>query len=248
MMKVVAFVPIRLNSKRIAGKNLKKLGNKPLMTYIFENLLKVAKIDEVYAYCSTESIRPYLPDGVKFLTRSETLDRDETLGAEIYDAFTKEVYADVYILAHTTSPFIKHTTIADALNHVIDRGYDSAFSVEKIQTFSWYERRPLNYNLKSIPRTQDIQPVFIETSGFYIFKHDVWCIKKRRIGDKPYMQIVDKIEGIDIDYPEDFNIASLLYPPPGGYYDVTVIISIRSILIIWLLVMLVQKREVMRNK
>jgi hypothetical protein len=53
-----------------------------------------------------------------------------------------------------------------------------------------------------------------------MFKHDVWCVKKQRIGDNPYMQIVDKIEGIDIDYPEDFEVAQRIMgiiplPPPG---------------------------------
>jgi CMP-N-acetylneuraminic acid synthetase len=209
-MKIVAFVPIRLNSKRIIAKNLKELGNKPLMSYILENLIKVPGIDDVYAYCSSERIRPYLPEGVKFLKRSETLDMDETLGAEIYDAFTKEIYADVYILAHTTSPFIKHTALANALNQILEYGHDSAFSAERIQTFAWYEEKPLKYDLKLIPRTQDIQPLFIETSAFYMFKHDVWCVKKQRIGDNPYMQIVDKIEGIDLASPEDFDIAQVI--------------------------------------
>ena len=102
-MKVVAFVPIRLNSKRVVGKNLKPLGGKPLMWYILETLARVKNIDEVYVYCSSEEIIPYLPEGIKYLKRSEWLDRDETLGEEIYDAFTKEVDADVYMLAHTTS-------------------------------------------------------------------------------------------------------------------------------------------------
>ena len=40
-MKTVAFVPIRLNSKRVVGKNLKMLGDKPLMCYILDTLMKV---------------------------------------------------------------------------------------------------------------------------------------------------------------------------------------------------------------
>jgi CMP-N-acetylneuraminic acid synthetase len=206
-MKVVAFVPIRLNSKRVIGKNLKNLGNKPLMAYILETLIKISKIDEIYVYCSSEEVIPFLPDGVEFLKRNEYLDRDETLGCEIYDAFTKEIYADVYILAHTTSPFVNHTTIENSLNKILEDNYDSAFSAEKIQTFTWYDGKPLNYSLNFIPRTQDIKPVFVETSSFYMFKHDVWCVGKQRIGHNPYIQIVDKIEGIDIDYPEDFDFA-----------------------------------------
>lgn len=206
-MKVVAFVPIRLNSKRVVGKNLKMLGNRPLLQYILETLRNTASIDEVYVYCSQEEIIPLLPQGVKFLKRDESLDRDETLGQEIYDAFTKEVDADVYILAHTTSPFIKAETIDNAVRQVTEGTHDSAFSAQKVQTFSWYKGHPLNYDLKEIPRTQTIEPVYFETSAFYIFRKEIWTVEHQRIGQNPYMAIVDPIEGIDIDNPEDFEFA-----------------------------------------
>lgn len=206
-MKTVAFVPIRLNSKRVVGKNLKMLGGKPLMCYILDTLANIKKIDEVYVYCSQESIKEYLPEGVKFLKRPEYLDRDETLGKEIYDEFTKTIDADIYILAHTTSPFMKQETVENALDKIVNDGYDSAFSCEKIQTFTWYDGKPLNYDLKEIPRTQTIEPVYVETSAFFMFKRDIWKVHKQRIGFKPYMAQVDKIEGVDIDWPEDFDFA-----------------------------------------
>lgn len=206
-MKTVAFVPIRLNSKRVAGKNLKMLGDKPLLLYILDTLVQVKRIDEVYVYCSREEIINYLPDGVKFLKRPEFLDRDETLGKEIYEEFTKTVDADVYILAHTTSPFMKIQTVENALSKILDEDYDSAFSAEKIQTFVWYKGKTLNYDLKDIPRTQTIDPIFVETSAFFMFKRDIWKVHKQRIGFKPYIAEVDKIEGVDIDWPEDFAFA-----------------------------------------
>lgn len=206
-MKTVAFVPIRLNSKRVVGKNLKMLGGKPLMCYILDTLANIKKIDEVYVYCSQESIKEYLPEGVKFLKRPEYLDRDETLGKEIYEEFTKTIDADIYILAHTTSPFMKQETVENALDKIVNDGYDSAFSCEKIQTFTWYNGKPLNYDLKEIPRTQTIEPVYVETSAFFMFKRDIWKVHKQRIGFKPYMAQVDKTEGVDIDWPEDFDFA-----------------------------------------
>lgn len=206
-MKTVAFVPIRLNSKRVIGKNLKILGDKPLLCYILETLSMVKDVDEVYVYCSSEDVIPYLPQNVQFLKRPEFLDRDETLGKEIYDEFTKTIDADVYILAHTTSPFMKVETFENALSKILNEDYDSAFSAEKIQTFTWYNSKPLNYNLKEIPRTQTIEPVYVETSAFYMFKRDVWKVHKQRIGFHPYVALVDKIEGVDIDWPEDFNFA-----------------------------------------
>ena len=70
-MKTVAFVPIRLNSQRVAGKNLRLLGGEPLMCHILRTLTRTEGIDEVWVYCSDESIRPLLPEGVRFRRRSE---------------------------------------------------------------------------------------------------------------------------------------------------------------------------------
>ena len=209
-MKTVAFVPLRLNSQRVAGKNLRLLGGEPLMCHILRTLAGIGEIDEVYAYCSDERICEYLPQDVRFLRRSPDLDRDTTLGREIYDSFTADVEADLYVLAHATSPFIRAETVADALRHVRSGEYDSAFSAEKIQTFAWFEGRPLNYALDDIPRTQTIEPVYIETSAFFIFPRTLWCGRGRRIGEKPYMAVVDRIEGLDSDYPEDFAMAEII--------------------------------------
>jgi CMP-N-acetylneuraminic acid synthetase len=209
-MKTVAFVPIRLNSKRVLGKNLKKLNGRPLLEYVFESLLKVEGIDEIYAFCSQESIKDFLPSGIRFLKRDESLDKDTTLGIEIYDSFYKLIAADVYILAHTTAPFLKPETIFRGLSNVKSGSYDSAFTVEKRQTFTWYQGVPLNYSLSHIPRTQDLAPIYLETSAFFIFRNDVWGMKKQRIGANPFMCEVDKIEGIDIDNPEDFEFAEMI--------------------------------------
>lgn len=209
-MKKVAFVPIRLNSQRVENKNLRMLGDRPMMTYMLESLTKVGNIDEVYVYCSNPSIKELLPDGVKFLRRSESLDQNTTLGREIYDAFTQEVEADLYILAHATSPFIRPTTIEQAVAEVESGEYDSAFSAERIQTFTWWQGEPLNYSLQNVPRTQDLEPIFVETSAFFIFGRDLWLNEHRRIGDRPYIAVTDRIESTDIDNPDDFLLAEAI--------------------------------------
>ncbi len=209
-MKTVAFVPIRLNSRRVEGKNLRLLGGRPLMTYILDTLRDCERIDETYVYCSDPDIARHLPDGVKFLRRDPALDSDSTLGEEIYDAFTREVDADIYVLAHATSPFIRRATVDDAVARVGCGEYDSAFSAERIQTFAWYEGRTLNYSPERVPRTQDLEPVFVETSAFFVFRREVWRDMRRRIGLRPYMAVTDRIESMDIDYPDDFRLAEAI--------------------------------------
>lgn len=209
-MKTVAFVPIRLNSQRVAGKNLRLLGGRPLMAYILEALRNAERIDEVYVYCSNPEIACHLPEGVRFLRRSEALDSDSTLGADIYDAFTREVDADIYVLAHATSPFIRSATIDNAIACVESGRYDSAFSAECLRTFAWYEGHTLNYSPERVPRTQDLEPVYVETSAFFVFRREVWRDTHRRIGSRPYMAVTDRIESMDIDYPDDFTLAEAI--------------------------------------
>lgn len=210
MKKIVAFVPIKMNSQRLANKNILPLNNYPLCYHLIKSLCQVKSIDRVYVYCSSEKIKDYIPQEAFFLKRSEALDGEFTRGEEIYSAFVNEIDADIYVLAHVTSPFLHSSTIAKAVEKVASGENDSAFTAKEIKTFCWYNGKPLNYSLTEIPRTQDIEAVYQETSGFYIFKKEIWEQHHRRIGFSPYMCVVDDFEGVDIDTEDDYKLAQLL--------------------------------------
>jgi CMP-N-acetylneuraminic acid synthetase len=54
-------------------------------------------------------------------------------------------------------------------------------------------------------------PFFVETAVLYIFKRDIIQSLKTRVGEKPSLREISKIESIDINYPEDFEIADAVY-------------------------------------
>lgn len=208
--KVVCFVPIKLESKRIERKNLKRLNGKPLYNYVLETLSSVKNIDKTYVFCSDEKFSNNLPDNVEFLKRDKILDNDDTLGKDIYDAFTSEIDADVYVLAHTTAPFLKPTSIEISVDKVLNGNYDSSLSVYQNKTFAWYKNKPINYSTNLVPKTQDLEPIYTETSGFYVFTKKLWISEKKRVGKNPYKFLVNNIEAIDIDDENDFNLAEII--------------------------------------
>lgn len=211
-MKVIAIVPMKLNNRRLPQKNIKSFTNgKPLCYYILSTLLAVEEIDEVYVYCSNPDIQKFIPKGVKYLCRSESLDQDTTSMTEVLTCFTKEILADIYVMTHTTAPFITKESIKKGLNAVKSGEFDSAFAAKKLQDFLWRDGVPFNYNLANIPRTQDLSVFYEETSGFYIYKRDVMEKLHRRIGEKPFIVEIGEIEAVDIDEPEDFMIADAIY-------------------------------------
>ena len=209
-MKTVALVPIKLNSQRLPHKNILPIAGHPLCWHLCNSLIKSKGIDEVYVYCSDSSVRQYLPEGVLFKQREKWLDGELVKGFDIYREFIKEVDADIYILAHTTSPFIKVSSIENALSHILNGENDSAFSAERIQTFAWYQGKTINYNLNDVPRTQDMEPIWVETSAFFMFKKEIFTVLNRRIGFKPYIQEVSGIEAVDIDEQKDYDLACKL--------------------------------------
>lgn len=210
--RVVAIVPMKLNNRRLPQKNTKAFtGGDPLCCYILRTLLSIPRISEVYVYCSNPDIQEFLPDGVKYLRRSESLDQDTTKMNEVLEAFAGEVEADVYVMTHTTAPFVKASSIEKGLAQVLSGEYDSSFAAKKLQDFLWKDGTPFNYQLDSIPRTQDLPPLYEETSGFYIYDRDVMVKMGRRIGDKPYIVEVGEIESVDIDEAEDFMIADAIF-------------------------------------
>ncbi len=211
-MRTVAIVPMKLNNRRLPQKNTKCFTNgKPLCYYILSTLLTVDGVDEVYVYCSNPDIQEFIPDGVKYLKRSESLDQDTTKMNEVLQCFAADVPADIYVMTHTTAPFISKDSIEKGLQAVKSGEYDSSFAAKKLQDFLWKEGVPFNYELNNIPRTQDLPALYEETSGFYIYKNEVMTKLNRRIGEKPYIVEVGEIESVDIDEAEDFMIADAIY-------------------------------------
>lgn len=202
---------MKLNNRRLPQKNTKSFHNgEPLCYYILSTLLKIEEIDEVYVYCSNPDIKEYIPAQVKYLQRSEKFDQDTTKMNEILYSFSQDVPADIYVMTHTTAPFVSEQSIRKGIR-AVQGEYDSAFAVKKVQDFLWKDNRPFNYSLESIPRTQDLEPLYEETSGFYIYKYDVIKEMNRRIGNNPKMIEVSEIESIDIDEEEDFKIADAIF-------------------------------------
>ena len=211
-MKVVALVPIKLNNERLQNKNIKPFTNgKPLLTYILNTLKEVKGIDEIYVYCSNPSIKSYLPEGISYLQRSKSLDQSTTRINEILKAFAKDVPADIYVQTHATAPFVRKESFEAGLYQVMSGAYDSALAVKQMQEFMWKDGKPFNYTMDHIPRTQDLPPICVETSGFYMYTKEVLETSGCRIGRNPYLVEVSQIESMDIDDGSDFEIADAIF-------------------------------------
>lgn len=209
-MKTIAIMPIKLNNERLPGKNTMLLGGKPLLQHQLLATQQTGLADEIYVYCSDEAVCPVLPEGVRFLKRPAELDLPSSNFTQIFSAFSRTVPADIYVYVHATAPFITPKTITECIQAVQSGEYDSAFCAVKIQDFLWKDGEPLNFDAANVPRSQDLAPIYRETSGVYVFTAKVFETCHRRIGKKPYIKEVSFKEAVDINNPEDFRLAEAM--------------------------------------
>ena len=201
-----------MNNERLPGKNTKSFDNgEPLIYYILNSLSNVNGLDEIYVYCSNEEICNFIPNNVKFLKRDEYLDLSTTSFNEVLTTFAEKIESDYYILTHATAPFISKESFEKAIDVVKNTEHDSVLTVSELKEFLWKDGKPFNYSPKSIPRTQDLEPMFTETCGMYVYSRDLILKENRRIGHNPYLLTVSKIEALDVNEPIDFEICNAVY-------------------------------------
>lgn len=210
-MKIVAFLPAKGSSDRIKCKNMKLLNGKPLFLHTLEKLVKCDFIDEVYLDSESDEILNYAPH-LKYhpLKRDVDLANNKTDGHQMFYNEVRQVEADIYIQILGTSPFIKIETIKKGIDVLKNHPeFDSAVLVKRDKLYTWSETGPL-YNVDHIPNSNTLSDTIIETMGLYIVRSDFAHKYKKRIGNKPYLLCAEVIEAIDVNYPEDFQLADTI--------------------------------------
>lgn len=216
-MKVVALMPMKGNSERVPNKNMKDFNGKPLYHRVVETLLASKFITKVVINTDSEKIIEDVKQSyptVQTLWRPKELCGDFVSMNKIIKHDIDAESADLYIQTHSTNPLMKAETLDAGIQDYLDNKvkYDSVFSVTKIQT-RFYDKngKPHNHNPEELLRTQDLDPLFEENSNFFIFTKQSFEEANARIGNNAKMFVMDKVEAIDIDEPEDFVIAEAIH-------------------------------------
>ena len=204
-MKIVAIVPIKLKSKRLKNKNFKKINGRPLYKYLLDKL-KLTNFDEIYVDSNSSEIEEYCKlKNYKFIKRLPKLALDNANGNDLLNYHSTIINADIYFQLFITAPLLKIKTINNCIEKIKkSKKYDSILTSKSVQTWFWYKGKPVNYDPKILPRSQDAHPLVFETTGLYGIRKKILLSKKARIGNQPYFYEVSDEEAIDLDNLRDF--------------------------------------------
>ena len=217
-MKITALLPMKANSERVPNKNLKIFDKYPLYHYIVRTLKKVKYIDKIVVNTDSDKIKDDLKNNfpeIIIYDRPKSLVGDYVSMNKIIEYDISKIESKFFLQTHSTNPLLKYETINSAIELMMEfyknNNHDSIFSVTKIlKRFYDIKGKPFNHDPRMLV-TQNLEPLFEENSCFYIFSKDSFRKKNSRIGLSPFMYETTQLESTDIDYPEDFKLAQILY-------------------------------------
>ena len=214
--KVTALLPIKGNSERVPGKNFKMLGNKPLFLWILETLTNIELVSEIII--NTDAEKELKQSGlttnskIKIINRPHEICGDHISMNKVIAYDLTQTNSDIYLMTHVTNPFLSRETIYSAIKtfkrSLVENAYDSLFSVTKHQCrFYDTSSKALNHDPNNLIPTQDLPIFYEENSLLYLFTKDSFNQTSARIGKSPQMFETPFLESIDIDTPNDWQLA-----------------------------------------
>ena len=203
---------MRHDSERVPGKNYRMFGDAPLFHHVVRTLSAVPAVDEILIDTDSPVIAEQCAavfDHVRVIERPEHLRAGEIPMNTIIEHDLGHTDASVVLQTHSTNPLVRPETFAAGLGRFLDDdGCDSVFSVTRLQQRLWTgDVVPVNHDPAVLLRTQDLAPLFIENSCFFVFDRSLIAERGVRIGATPAMVEMDPIEAMDIDEEPDFLLA-----------------------------------------
>lgn len=207
---------MKANSERVRGKNFREFCGKPLFRWMLDTLLDIEEIDQVII--NTDARQILADNGLTDTDRVTIRDRRPEICGDfvsmnlVIGDDLANVDADAYLMTHTTNPLMSAGTVREALAAFVEArakgAADSLFTVDKVQTrFYRADASAVNHDPNNLVRTQDLEPWYEENSNLYIFTRESFAKTNARIGAKPMMHVGPAFESIDIDTPEDWDLA-----------------------------------------
>ncbi|MDB3979058.1 acylneuraminate cytidylyltransferase family protein [Pseudomonadales bacterium] len=220
--KVLAVIPARGGSKGLPGKNIRDLGQKPLIAWTIEAALSSDIIDHTIVSTDCDQIAEvskHFGADVPFV-RPHWLSTDEASSADVvlHTLTSLSVTFDIVILLQPTSPFRDRGHIEDALKIYVKAEAQSLVSICEAQKSPYWffslEKDGallpvLRYN-KQFNRRQDLPKTYALNGAIYVVDVELFLRAQKFIFDETVSYLMELESSLDIDTLMDFNLAQLM--------------------------------------
>ena len=204
---------VRGGSIRVPNKNFKPFAGTTLLELKIKQLKRIPELDGIIVNSDSDHMlgiaRTYDVETVK---RADYYASSDVSIHETMKNIAETSNCDILCVAHCTSPLMLDSSISGCISafRSLDAGYDSVMTVNQVKEFLYEGERAINFDPAHQPRSQDIKTV-CKNSACHVISRDLAIKVKNKVGNRPLLYHIDRIEGMDIDDQLDFDICEFLY-------------------------------------
>ena len=226
MKNILAIIPARGGSKRVPRKNLKEMEGIPLVGIAVNHAKESNYINKIIVTTDDEEIgNVSVKYGAEVIDRPEHLKNDNTIMeadnilCDVVEKIeNKGIQIDIVVLLYPTAPLRTVEKIDEAIDLVLNHGFDSSLSLVHDQGYFWREEnnqdeiKPYNYDpCNRLPSVMHPFKQFKENKAIYVCTRDLLINTRCRLGGKIGHVTMSSLDSIDIDTFEDLDLCRILY-------------------------------------
>lgn len=222
-MKRVAIIPARGGSKRIPRKNIKPFFGRPMISYSIRAAQESGLFDSVVCSTDDEEIadvaRSFGAD-IPFMRPPELANDHAGTGAVVIHALEwfaeTRISYDAACCIYATAPLLDPERLKEGWEKL--QGKRFAFSVT---SFPFPIQRALRQTADGsvdmfwpenlTRRSQDLEPAYHDAAQFYWGWRDAWLNGEIAFSPISAPVILPRTQVVDIDTPEDWEVAEVTY-------------------------------------
>ncbi|GAA0857160.1 pseudaminic acid cytidylyltransferase [Aliiglaciecola litoralis] len=221
----LAIIPARGGSKRIPAKNIKEFAGKPLIAYSIQAAQESGLFDKVWVSTDSQEVA----DIAKMYGAEVPFLRPEDLSNDVIGTRPVTSHAIQYCIEHfekpefccciyATAPFLQAQYLQDGLT-VLKNDPSKSFSFS-VTSFAFPIQRAINivdgdvspmFPRDIFKRSQDLEEAYHDAGQFYWGRTDDYLTKKGIFSKHSVPVVLPRHLVQDIDTPEDWYRAELMY-------------------------------------
>lgn len=222
-MTIKALIPVRAGSDRVKNKNIRPFAGSSLLEIKIKQLQRIPGIDEICVNSDCENMLAVAKDlGATAIKRDAKYATSHVPMVDVWQNMAINMDCKDILYTNVTNPLVEDNTYNEIIrlwgsNHFDgDYPFNSITTTHPVIEYLWHDHKPVNYNPKSHPRSQDLPKYYGLNFAVSIIPKHLMVSSKSIIAKTFYPYHIKQIECIDIDDMEDFFLAETLYKAVNG--------------------------------
>ena len=211
--EVTAVIPVRKGSQRVPKKNIKSFGDTNLLTLKISQLKRIKNLHKIIVNSDCEEMLAIADQlGVHTQKRDDYYCSSFVNNSEYFEHIGQVTQAEHIMYAPVTCPFVKDDTIEKCIDIYQDlEDFDSVMTAFDVKNHLWLDGKPINYEPKNAPNSQDLPEILAVHYGVSILSKETMIKNRNAIGERPFFIKLGEEEAFDIDTELEFEFAEFLY-------------------------------------